>query len=115
MQWNTEPNAGFSSAPAELLYAPVIEGDEYGPGRVSVAEERRDPGSIWNAVRHMLQTRKPHSVFGWGEFSWLDVGNERIAAYRRRHDSEEVLAIHNLSDSPAALRVASERRPGRTS
>jgi glycosidase len=106
MQWNTEPNAGFSTAPAARLYAQVIQGDEYGPGRVSVAEERRDPGSIWNAVRHMLQTRKPLSVFGWGEFSWQDVGDERIAAYRRRHNSDEVLAIHNLSDSPAALRVA---------
>jgi trehalose synthase len=106
MQWNSEPNAGFSSAPARLLYAQVIEGNDYGPGRVSVAEERRNPDSIWNAIRDMLQVRKQHSVFGLGELAWLDVGNERIAAYRRRHDSQEVLATHNLSDSPASLRVS---------
>jgi glycosidase len=106
MQWNTGPNAGFSSAPAQRLYAPVIQDEEYGPARVSVAHERGHPQSIWNAVRHMLKTRKTHPAFGWGEFSWLDVGNEAIAAYRRRHDSDEVLAIHNLSDSPATLQMA---------
>ena len=106
MQWNTEPNAGFSSAPAHGFYAPVIQDDEYGPARVSVAQERGDPQSIWNAVRNMLTTRKTHPAFGWGEFSWLDGRKDAIAAYRRRHDSDEVLAIHNLSDSPATLRVA---------
>jgi hypothetical protein len=54
----------------------------------------------------MLQIRQEHSVFGWGELSWLEVGNERIAAFRRRHDSQEILAIHNLSDSPATLRMS---------
>ena len=106
MQWNTERNAGFSTAPAERLYAQVIEGAEYGPERVSVAQERGDPRSIWNAVRHMLQTRKTHRAFGSGGCSWLDVGNEAIAAYRRQNGSDDMLAIHNLSDSPAALRVA---------
>jgi maltose alpha-D-glucosyltransferase/alpha-amylase len=107
MQWNSERNAGFSGAPTELLYSRVIQSDDYGPGRVSVADERRNPDSIWSAIRHMLRTRKEYSVFGWGELSWLDVGNDRIAAYRRRHADQEILAIHNLSDSQEAVRVRS--------
>jgi maltose alpha-D-glucosyltransferase/alpha-amylase len=103
MQWDKGPNAGFSRAAPESLYAPIIQGDLYGPNRVSVAVERRDPDSIWNAMRHMLQTRKAHDALGLGTFSWMDLEDQRIAAYHRRHGSDDILAVHNLSDSPAAF------------
>ena len=106
MQWDTGLNAGFSTASSGSVYAPVTQGDAYGPDRVSVAEARGDPNSIWNAVRHMLQTRKAHVALGLGTFSWLDLEDQRIAAYHRRYGSEDVLAIHNLSESPAEFSTA---------
>jgi maltose alpha-D-glucosyltransferase/alpha-amylase len=105
MQWSSELNAGFSSASAESLYVPVIDGDEYGPARVNVAEGRRDPDSLWSTIQHMLKTRKAGSILGWGTLEWHDGGNDRIAAFHRRQGSQEILAVHNLSDSRERVSV----------
>ena len=93
MQWDTELNAGFSTASTGSLYAPVIEGDAVRP---ESGQRRRCArtiqNSIWNAVRHMLQTRKAHVALGLGTFSWVDLEDQRIAAYHRRYGSEDILA-----------------------
>ncbi|HSB00167.1 MAG TPA: alpha-amylase family glycosyl hydrolase, partial [Anaerolineales bacterium] len=97
MQWDTGPAAGFSEAAPQALYAPVIDSDVYGPARVNVETESADPNSMLNVVRHMIAVRKQHQTFGWGEFEWIDVQNEALAAFRRTHHDETILVIHNLS------------------
>jgi maltose alpha-D-glucosyltransferase / alpha-amylase len=96
MQWTAGPNAGFSEAPAESLYSPVIQTDAYGPSKVNVAAQQVDPDSLWNSLRHMLQIRKQHRAFGWGGLEWQDCGNNQIAAYARQFDGDRILAVHNL-------------------
>ncbi len=98
MQWETGPTAGFSEAPPQALYAPVIEDNAYGPARVNVKSQRADPNSLLNIIRHMIAIRKQHQTFGWGQFEWVDVRNEAVAAFQRTCNGETVLAIHNLSD-----------------
>ncbi len=97
---------GFPAHAPESLYSPVIDTDEYGPSRVNVADERGDPDSLWNSIRHMLSTRKEHGVLAWGSLEWKDGGNDRIAAFRRYHESQEILAVHNLSDSAENVGIA---------
>ncbi len=97
MQWNAGTNAGFSEAPAQSLYAPVIDNDIYGPAKVNVEAQRADPASLWNTIRRMIVIRKQHRAFGWGEFDWVDCGNPHIAAYRRTFEGENILVFHNLS------------------
>ncbi len=99
MQWETGPTAGFSEAPVQSLYSPVIDNDTYGPARVNVQAERADPNSLLNVIRHMIAIRKQHRMFGWGQFQLIDVQNDAIAAIERTYKSETVLAIHNLSDA----------------
>ncbi|MDQ2692324.1 MAG: maltose alpha-D-glucosyltransferase [Chloroflexota bacterium] len=107
MQWNAEEeNAGFSEAPVQTLYIPVIDDEVYGPRRVNVESQRADPGSLWNVIRQMIAVRKQHRVFGWGEFEWLDFENLAIAAFQRTHQGESILAIHNLSDAAQTLSYA---------
>jgi len=108
MQWNTDLNAGFSEAPAERLYAQVIDDDSYGPKRVNVRDQRNDPGSLWHTLRKMLGIRKANGLFGWGDLEWLDLENHSVAAFRRRHDSSSVLCLHNLSDSPQTVTIRQE-------
>ncbi len=103
MQWTSGQNAGFSTANAASLYAPVIASDEYGPSRVNVAAQKADPNSLWHAVRHMLHTRRGHPAFGSGTFEWIDAQDGGIAAYRRSSGADTVLAIHNLGDGPASF------------
>ena len=99
MQWETGPTAGFSEAPAQSLYAPVIEDKNYEPARVNVKAQRSDPGSPLNTIRHMIAIRKQNEAFGKGQFEWMDLENERIAAFQRTYKGETILAVHNLGDS----------------
>ena len=111
MQWNDDTDAGFSSAPIQSLYTPVIDDKTYGPARVNVQSERADPDSLWNAIRHMIATRKQHRVFGWGQFEWIDAQSEAIAAFQRSYQGESILAIHNLSDADQKISF-STKKPG---
>jgi trehalose synthase len=98
MQWEAGVAAGFSEAPVEKLYAPVIDDGFYGPERVNVTAQRADPNSMLNIIRHMISVRKGHLAFGRGEFEWVDIGNESIALYQRTYQGETILAMHNVSD-----------------
>lgn len=99
MQWNGKTNAGFSDAPSQSLYAPVIGEGRDGAVPTSVEAQQQDSSSLWHTIRHMIATRKEHQAFGRGEFEWVDFANEKIAGFRRTFKGESILAIHNLSDS----------------
>ncbi|HSL46777.1 MAG TPA: maltose alpha-D-glucosyltransferase, partial [Anaerolineales bacterium] len=99
MQWELGPTAGFSEAPPESLYAPLISDEIHGPARVNVAVQREDPHSLLNVIRQMVAAKKQHRVFGWGDFVWIDFENQAIAAFERHYQGETIFAIHNLSDA----------------
>jgi maltose alpha-D-glucosyltransferase / alpha-amylase len=103
MQWNSESGAGFSEAPLEALYTSIIADEVYGPARVNVDSQRRDPNSMWHTIRHMLAIRKQYHAFGRGEFEWLDCQNDKVAVFQRTYDGETILAIHNLSDEEQSV------------
>jgi maltose alpha-D-glucosyltransferase/alpha-amylase len=58
MQWDDRPNAGFSSADADLLYLPI----DPDPGRPNVTAQRADPYSTLNFVRDLLALRASTSA-----------------------------------------------------
>lgn len=112
MQWAAGKNAGFSEAAPDSLYSPLIKGAPYGPARVNVEAQRNDAESLWNVLRRMLKVRKAHRAFGWGDLSWLDCGNDRIAAYRRTFRGETIFAVHNLSDGSRSARFEFQEASG---
>jgi maltose alpha-D-glucosyltransferase/alpha-amylase len=103
MQWNSQPGAGFSTAPVEEYYSPVIQNEVYGPQAVNVEAQQNDPQSLYNRIRHMIAVRKEHPVFGQGDFHWVTSGlateQTAIAAYLRTDANESVLVVHNLSST----------------
>jgi maltose alpha-D-glucosyltransferase/alpha-amylase len=103
MQWEPGPTAGFSPASPDSFYAPVIDSEMYRPANVNVAVQREDPGSLLNVIRRMVATKKQHPAFGWGDFEWIEFENPAIAAFRRTHADESILAIHNLSDTKQTI------------
>jgi maltose alpha-D-glucosyltransferase/alpha-amylase len=103
MQWRSEPNAGFSDAPAQSLYAPLIDDELYGFAHTNVQAQHQDSNSLWNAIRHMISTRQEHPAFSRGEFEWIEFENHRIAGLQRTFQGETILAIHNISDSEQHL------------
>ncbi len=105
MQWDTSPNAGFSDAPADKLYAPVIDDPIYGYAQVNVADQMADPDSLLNHIRHMIAVRKQFPLFGWGSFSWMETGSEAVAAYEREYQGKTMLILNNLSDTEVEVNI----------
>jgi maltose alpha-D-glucosyltransferase/alpha-amylase len=103
MQWSNTTNAGFSSAPSEKLYAPVIETAPYDQTVVNVADEEAEPDSLLNFMTRLIKTNKAHMAFGEGSFQWAECENTAIAAYFRTYDQgeqpEQILVVNNLSGS----------------
>ena len=97
MQWNDSRNAGFSDAPREKLYLPLIEDEVYGYQRVNVALAERAPDSFLNWLRNALKIRAQHPAFGHGDLQTLDTKNPALFAYTRATPQEKLLVVNNLS------------------
>jgi maltose alpha-D-glucosyltransferase/alpha-amylase len=105
MQWTDGPNAGFSQASAQQLYTPVIESEVYGPAQVNVATQRSNPDSLFHVLQRMMAIRKKYKAFGWGDFHWIQIGTNNVAAYLRQFRDESLLIFNNLSDNQANIRL----------
>jgi maltose alpha-D-glucosyltransferase/alpha-amylase len=105
MQWNKGPNAGFSTAQAEKLYAPLIDEGEFKYSRVNVREQDKDPHSLLNWVRHHLRLRKQYHAFSRGDIEILPADNKSILAYLRIHDQETLLILNNLSSEQQTFKL----------
>lgn len=103
MQWTSAENAGFSSA--ESLFAPVNSDPLFGPAKVNVEDQRRNSGSLWNAVSRMISARKAHPAFSSRELAWLEDGPDEVLAFWREDPGGSVLAVHNLGAKPVSLEI----------
>jgi maltose alpha-D-glucosyltransferase/alpha-amylase len=103
MQWNDGLNAGFSPAPPDALYAPVIDDEAYGYQRVNVAAQEPDPDSLLNWMRRLIRLRKTRPIFARGDLEMLEPENEAVLAYLRTDGERRILVVANLTD--AAQRV----------
>jgi len=105
MQWDAGPNAGFSAAPADKLYAPLIAEGPYQYPVVNLAAQQGDPGSQWSRLRNLIAIRRSHPAFGRGSAQFLALPNPAILAVVRQHEQETILAVHNLSAEAQSLTI----------
>ncbi|KPL15138.1 MAG: trehalose synthase [Anaerolineae bacterium SM23_84] len=99
MQWLDAPYAGFCSRVVSRTYSPVIDDPIYGYQRVNVEAQLKDSGSLLNFMRRIIRCRKQHPALGRGTCEFLECANRAVLAHIRRHDGEDILALHNLSDT----------------
>ena len=105
MQWNPGINSGFSTAPAENLYAPLIDEGEFSYQRLNVSMQDKDPNSLLNWIRQHLQLRKQYPVFGRGKLQILSTNNESVLAYLRQYEDQTLLIINNLSSEARQIHL----------
>lgn len=97
MQWDSGINAGFSTAPVEKLYAPVIEKSEFDYRKLNIQAQDKDSDSLLNWVRNHLQIRKNFAAFSRGNLQILSTNNKSMLAYLRQFEDQTLLVINNLS------------------
>jgi maltose alpha-D-glucosyltransferase/alpha-amylase len=98
MQWTDHDRAGFSDADFDKWARPLISSGEYGQERVNVADQRRDPGSLFNWFARAIRTRSELPEFGVGEPEHIATGDPRVFAHRCNVEDSCALAVHNLCD-----------------
>jgi len=112
MQWNSDRNAGFSTAVPAKLYFPVIMDPIWGYQSINVEAQQSDQSSLLHWTRNMIALRKLFHVFGRGTQEFLNPENRKILAYLRQYEedgnSETVLCVANLSrfSQPVSLDLA---------
>jgi maltose alpha-D-glucosyltransferase/alpha-amylase len=105
MQWSSEPNAGFSSAPPEKLIRPVISEGPFSYQCVNVAAQRLDHNSLLSWMEHVIRTRKECPEFGWGDMCFLQTDNPAVAAHACTWRDQTLVAIHNFSRADVSVRI----------
>ncbi|MDQ8192879.1 alpha-amylase family glycosyl hydrolase [Coraliomargarita sp. SDUM461004] len=96
MQWDTSPNAGFSSASACELYLPL----DPDPQRPTVADQEQDPDSLLHFVRSLIRLRQSRSALGTDasiRFVRLKPGQEYPMIYVREFEAQRCLIVLNPS------------------
>jgi maltose alpha-D-glucosyltransferase/alpha-amylase len=99
MQWTSDRNARFSRADPARLYSPVIMDPIYGYQGVNVEAQERDGSSLLQWMKNLIGLRKLFPVFGVGTLEFLHPANRKVLAYIRRHETDAVLCVANLSRS----------------
>ena len=97
MQWNSGPNAGFSSASPERLYSQPVGDEVFGYQKVNVEAQQR-AGSLFNQIKDLIAAYKQHPALASGDFTWAeDPKNPALLAFFRSGEGETLLILNNLS------------------
>jgi maltose alpha-D-glucosyltransferase/alpha-amylase len=99
MQWTLGQNAGFSSAPAERLFAPVIKDPEYHYAGVNVESLETKPSAFINWLRRMIKIHRADPAFHGRAMRVLALENPRILGFVREGEAGVVLCLYNLAAS----------------
>lgn len=75
---------------------------------ISLEEQRKDPNSLFNHYRKLIQLRKSTPALGLGEFKAVANGNEQVFSFLRYTDNETVLVAVNLSPEKQRTEISSD-------
>jgi maltose alpha-D-glucosyltransferase/alpha-amylase len=97
MQWNGDRNAGFSTANPQQIYLPLILDPEYYYESVNVANQKKNPSSLYWFMAQTIRMRKNYKAFSRGDMKFINVENPKVLAFARTYNDETILVVANLS------------------
>ena len=96
MQWDTSPNAGFTTGSKPWLAVnPNYK-------TINAAQAAADPDSIYNYTARLIALRAKTPALIYGDYKDLDPQHPHIFAYMRTLDNEGYLVVHNFDSEPIA-------------
>lgn len=96
MQWDSSPNAGFTSGEPWLGINPNYT-------RINVENQKNDPHSIYSCYKKLIALRKESSAMSKGDLEILPVDSDTLFALKRTFQDEVLLSFHNFSSEPAEI------------
>ncbi|KUL42288.1 alpha-glucosidase [Actinoplanes awajinensis] len=98
MQWDSSPQAGFSTGTPWLAVNPNYP-------QINAAEQRADPDSVFHYYRQLIALRHAEPAVAEGDFTMLLPHDERLYAFTRRLGDTELLVIGNFSGETAPAEI----------
>ena len=97
MQWDTSPNAGFTTGRPWLPIAPDYS-------MINVAVESQSDASYLNLYKRLIKYRSESSVLRYGSYKPMDLPRS-VFGYSRKLDSDTLIVLLNFSDHPQPIIV----------
>jgi maltose alpha-D-glucosyltransferase/alpha-amylase len=97
MQWTADRNAGFSQANPQKLYLPAIIDPDFSYEAVNVQTQLDNPHSLLRWMRRLIWHRKRFDCLGRGSLEFLYPANNKVLAFIRRQEQQDLLVVANLS------------------
>ena len=95
-QWDSSTNGGFTTGTPWLKV-----NDNHTV--LNVEAQDKDPNSVLNYFRKMVQLRKKNPVLVYGKYTLLDKENPNVYAYTRELEGKKVLVLLNFSAKNASV------------
>lgn len=90
MQWDTSKNAGFSEGTPWINVNPNYVD-------INVDKALKDPNSVYNYYKKLLQLRKEYKVVVYGDIELINRDDEKIFAFSRSFENERLVTLLNFT------------------
>ncbi|MFV5691628.1 glycoside hydrolase family 13 protein [Flavobacterium sp. LT1R49] len=97
-QWDDTQNAGFTSGTPWLKVNPNYK-------TINAEAEEKDPNSVLNYFRKLVQLRKKEPTLVYGKYTLLDKENPNVYAYTRELDGKKLLVLLNFTDKNSTYKT----------
>ncbi len=75
---------------------------------VPLSRQRNDQSSLYNFYKHLIHFRNSSPALTYGDIEESGISTTELIAFVRRHENDEVLVIHNVSDVEVTASLAGE-------
>lgn len=99
MQWNDQPNGGFSDHQPWISSNPNAR-------YINVANEVKQPDSVLNFYRQLIHLRLKDPILLNGQYQLIETHDHQSFVYQREENHVGYLVITNLSDQPATVTIS---------
>lgn len=96
MQWSDSTNGGFTEGKPWFPVNPNYKD-------INVAHQLEDEHSVLNFYKKLIQLKKSHEIYTYGQFDLIDEENENVFAYTRQLEGKTVVVAGNLTDKQSSL------------
>jgi alpha amylase catalytic region len=96
MQWNAQPEAGFTTGTPWLGVNPNY-------ADINVVESLKDPNSIYHFYKEMIALRRDNEALIYGSYELVLPLHKQVYAYKRQGESETYLIVVNVFNDSAEV------------
>ncbi|EIA09394.1 glycoside hydrolase family 13 protein [Flavobacterium frigoris] len=97
-QWDANKNAGFTTGDSWLKVNQNFK-------TINAEAQEKDPKSVLNYFRKLVQTRKDNPAFVYGTYTLLDKENPNVYAYMRELNGKKLLVLLNFTNDTATYNL----------